>query len=355
MSTRNVVAIGPVGGGKSWFLNQLFGNKVFAEATSYASCTSRVDMQSKAIRDNINNAEYQLNLFDTPGLGSTFEQRAANADNIIGLIASNQFNQIVLVCKVGLPLSQDFEMYLQILNFFLKNLILKSPGSFTLVLNQISTRTTDLELIEYFKRVQSLIQFQIKDCICIRYGAVSRDSVFDFLLEGENDSYEFQQSNFLSIVSRSDALIDPSLETPSRAFTRALHQAPTKEKIYEMEHKIERNRERITSGKFHLRIIYSIAMFLAFVGALFLILVVLTIMPKILGISLFGGLFLVAILMTVFGILGRDPGIIQRECETRDLERRLLRIKSSDQRQIGNQKLREFAQFLNFNPQTSQQ
>ena len=204
---KNVIVIGPVGSGKSHLLNLILEKDEFLEARYSAPCTQDFGEKGKQIQDNVNNKNYKLTVFDTPGFVTSSNEVQ---NKLLAKLSSTEFNQIILVFKMVVPVDPDLESLLKSLFGIFKKLMEKSPNLFTIVVNQIGIRSRDEDLISFFQTIQKHMGATITECICIKTGESPRNCTFRYLTHTQKDGYQFQDRNFLMVVGQSQAFLIPN-------------------------------------------------------------------------------------------------------------------------------------------------
>ena len=214
-----MLALGLTGCGKSWFCNQLLGRREFEEGTRVKS--SLVAEKSKSICDNVNDTEYSLVLHDTPSLNAHAANRVEILDTILKTLRQKDFHQIVIIHNFSQTLDEDVRKYYEILAICLLQHVKQASSSVTLVINRISVKAKDDEIIECREQFLKLIGLQSNDFICIQQGEMPRDCVFRYLIHSKEDGYQFQDRNFLATIGQSSPIETESLKLISEIYAQA--------------------------------------------------------------------------------------------------------------------------------------
>jgi septin family protein len=141
---RSIIVVGKTGAGKSSLLNQLIGSRVFRASADIDSCTESIDSHSLRVkaqvyvngdRSNKREIEYDLTVFDTPGIGDSRGRSRRFLNEIAQTIKTTPLYLIIILVEYG-RFDTGFQNYLKVLRECLNGL---AQSSTMLIVNKVPT------------------------------------------------------------------------------------------------------------------------------------------------------------------------------------------------------------------------
>ena len=101
---RSIIIVGHTGGGKSYLLNKLIDENIFISSADTQSCTDKViSSEWRRVKFKNGNREiyFDLNAFDTPGIGDSKGRSKQFLNDIARTIKSTPLNLIIVMVEYG--------------------------------------------------------------------------------------------------------------------------------------------------------------------------------------------------------------------------------------------------------------
>ena len=227
---KNVIVIGPVGHGKSWFLNQVIGDKKFAESTAPSGIPFTKGIKTLTKKVILNGQEFRLNLTDTPGLNDSSQEAIDQLDQILHLVRSQAFDQIMIIVKYA-ELTPLVLTSLEMISLCLNS---QKQSSTTLVLNQIPPKANVNNLAGFCDDIKNIMECDFFNIIYLKNGEKFANQ----------DHFVFaypDQSNITYLKSFGDLLLEsnPSQQKDLKTWTEL------KKIHFYLAHKKDRNKNAI--------------------------------------------------------------------------------------------------------------
>ena len=139
---RTIIVVGKTGAGKSLFLNNLIGEKIFIPSADTLSCTDKVEPSEwrRVISrlDETKEISYELKAFDTPGLGDSGGKSIEYLNEIAQAIKTTPLNLIIILVDYG-RFDTSLHGYLEVLSECLNEM---TQSSSMLIINKVPTENS---------------------------------------------------------------------------------------------------------------------------------------------------------------------------------------------------------------------